>query len=284
MASWLKVLLCTALVWGIPVLLSMIVIGALCLSSECRANQSSIESLRTFTGDLIPFLGVVTAIMVAVITTLYLRGMESIERGFLSFEEALNQLRIFPIQIENDRDNFSDECQQLLNKWIEKSQNLAECLKAITPEWRGFQSSPKTNDAINDYRNRTETITKTLNGWTSKNRRGRLSLLNLSEVRYTIVRGVQVNLFIMSRGVVGRELVSRLLILSISLSVLLIVTLVVRSAVGFDDNSLFQPPTALNLFLCSFLPMSAISHIVGFIVAVWIWRNDTKALEALWPS
>ena len=281
---WIERVIGTVLVWVIPVISSLAVTITVCLFSVCGTSQSSTSNLFAVASDLLPFLGVVAAIMVAVITSLYLRGMESTEGGFLSFEGALNQLREFPLEIEDERENFSDECQAVLNKWIEKSEELAKCLKAITPEWRGFQTSPEKIDAINEYRNRTETITHVLNGWTSKNRRGKLSLLRLSEVRYAILRGIQVNLFIMSRGVVGRELVSRILLLSISISALLMITIVVRGAVGFGDYSLFHPPDTLNLFLYSFLPLSAICHIFGIMIAVWIWWNDTKALEGLWPS
>ena len=270
-------------IWGLPLVASAIVVITLCSFSQCDAQRSSVDSLLAAAADMTALLGVVTAIMVAVIAALYVSGLERMERGFGSFDSWLNQLREFSSEVDGEKGNFSEQCQGTLDKWIERSQALVAYLRRVTPEWDGFSSDPETMHVIHDFRNKTETITRVLNGWTSNNRPGRKSLFRLSELRYAIIRGIQFNLFIVSRGVIGRRLVSKLLILSISLSFLLVGAIIIRGAVGFADNNLFEAPVALNLYLYSFLPISAVCHTAAFMLAVFSWWHETKTLEKLWP-
>ena len=111
--------------------------------------------------------------------------------------------------------------------------------------------------------------------------------LVLSEVHYTQeghTRVMLTALLTMDKGMLGKRLVSKLLWLSFSLTLLLLLTLLVRTVIGPNHISLFATSESFNLFMYYLLPTVAAAHIVGFILAVHVWQREVRKREIAWAS
>ena len=181
-------------------------------------------------------------------------------------------------------DTISDRLinQAVVDRWMDEANLFIERMNEITLEWMGYDEDPKIDKEMLGYVNRSDKLLVDLamsNGNTAK--------LALSEVHYAEeghIRVMLTALLTMDKGMLGKRLVSKLLWLTFSLTLLLLLTLLIRTITGPEHINLFVTSESFDLFMYFVLPAVATSHIVGFIIAVRVWLREVQKREDAWGS
>ena len=277
LSSWVETSLWFASLWGAPLLISLLVCLIWCISVGSEILEFPIRTLTSLTADMVGFLGVVVAVLIAAITTLYSLSSQNRNSGFITFLQGLNQLRQVPDMIKEIKDQVRVEIQEPLYRWYLFTLEIVNELNEVTPDWRGYDSSPQLETRIRRYVSLSTAELGNIVLHSTDNQDD--SLTKVSQIRTlgdSSLRSAVIGLRNMDLGVVGNQLVGRLMGLSLSLTLLLMSVLIVRALAGLVEIDLLQFTTWLTVLLYVFVPATAITHIAGFAVAIYWWWTGAQ--------
>ena len=272
-----------ALIWTIPALAVSFVALEMDTALSERGQVFLPKYLLTISENMIVFLGVVTAVMMAVITTMYGLISQKQESGFSVFLASLNQFRNMSLVARNNREQISAQNRISLDSFVDQTDKLIESMNEITPSWRGYDSAPEIEAKMLEYVEDSGELLMTM-GASATDNSEMSALSEIFNYRDESVRGMLIGLLDMDRGVIGGRLMTTLLILSLSLTILLILSLVVLTITAPKDISLVASSSPFNLFIYGLLPATAIFHIVGFICAMSAWWRQVQKRDKEWQS
>ena len=233
-------------IWVVPLLLSLAVSLALCVAIGTETTILPITVLLNLSRDMLNLLGVIAAILIAVITTMYVLSEQSRREGFRSFLSALNGLRRMPGEIQSNSNAIDPDNDGPAARLAIALDEFVERMNEIKPTWQGYDASPGLNKEMIRYiggiRGGLATIYSDL-----ESRGLDTTLVGQLDRRIDESgRGMLVGLLSMESGIVGKRFVERLLKLSLSLTCLLVLSLSVRAlaepltAVAFRSVGLAQ--------------------------------------------
>ena len=209
--AWLEVFAWSALVWGAPLIESLIVSLSLCVAMRESAIPFPTESLLAISRDMLNFLGVVTAILIAVITTMYVRSSENEETGFRAFLQSLNQLRNLPIRIDEMRSEVVPQGLDILDELIGMTEDFIGRMNNIKPGWRGYSSDPELESEMFNYVNRWTALFVNLSVPLGNRGSAVSALSKIGKFQEGRIRVMVVELLTMDKGTFGKRLMKRLL-------------------------------------------------------------------------
>ena len=276
---WIETSAWLALLWGAPLLFSLLTSFIWCISVGIGMLDFPVRTLTALTGVMVAFLGVVVAVLMAAITTMYSLSSQNRNSGFITFLQGLNQFRQVPDKIDEIRDQVSAEIQGLLYRWYLITLEFVEQMNEITPDWGGYDSSPDLENRMQQY---VELSTSELASIALHSDGNQDDGLKVSQIRThgdSSLRTMIIGLRNMDLGIVGSCLVGRLMGLSLSLTLLLLLVLIVRTLAGLADIELLQLTTWLTILLYVFVPATATTHIIGFALAIYSWWSGAQRLR-----
>ena len=276
---WVEITAWLTLLWGAPLLFSVATCFIWCVAVDTNLLKFPASTLAALTGVMVAFLGVVVAVLVAAITTLYSLSSQNRNSGFITYLRALNQFRQIPDRIYRIRDQVSTRIQEPLDRWHLITQDFVEMMNEITPDWRGYDSSPNLESRLQQYVDLSTVQLTSIAAHLKDNKDDELMVSQIRTFGESSLRSMIIGLRNIDLGIVAGRLVRTLLGLSLSLTILLISVLVVRVLAGLADSELIQMATWLTLFLYVFVPASATTHIVGFAIAIYSWWVGTQRLR-----
>ena len=270
--------------FGVPLLISLAVSLVLCMTAGTSTDYFPLKVLLSLSRDMLSFLGVIAAILIAVFTTTYVLSSQNRREGFLSFLQALNRIRRVPLEIENSRDVIDPGTSGSSDYWSDLTREFIERMNEVKPVWGGFDTDPELEDVMFLYVNCSKQVRDDMisNLGNSEN--------NKSEVRRLYnridesVRGMLDGLLSMEFGIVGRQFAVTLMKLSFSLAILLIATLVVRALVEPFTGVGSGWWTWLSLSAYLFLPINGVIHVLGLICATHEWWQGVRRREKPWED
>ena len=282
--SLMETLAHPAFVWSVAVCFSLLVCAVLTLSGP-QPLLFHLNDLNDISKSMVSFLGIVVAILVAALTTMYVRSSENEESGFRDFLQSLNLLRNLPFRMDEVSDIVAFHNQSVLYEFDNLTTQLCEFieeLNEIKPGWEGYDSNPELENNLNSY---VECWTNSATGITLAMRYSGVSkspLLELGTIQQGNLRVILVALLTMDKGTLGKALVGKLIRLSFSLTMLLVLSVAVLATTGLSEGSLMYTPVWFNLFLYVLLPSVAVFHVLGFVEALYVWRHDVRKREEKW--
>ena len=132
-----------ALIWVIPALVVFFLALEIDTALGERGQVFLPKYLLTISEYMIAFLGVVTAVMIAVITTMYGLSSQKQESGFSVFLASLNQFRNMSLIARNNREQIGAQNRTSLDSFVDQTDKLIESMNEITPGWRGYDAAPR---------------------------------------------------------------------------------------------------------------------------------------------
>ena len=137
--------------FGVPLVISLVVSLVLCVAARTRAVDFPLEVLLGLSGDMLSFLGVITAILIAVITTTYALSEQARREGFSSFLQALNLLRKVPEEIESSSDVIDPTGDGSPNWWSDVTREFISRMNEIRSEAANYMTSPPSSFRAKGY-------------------------------------------------------------------------------------------------------------------------------------
>ena len=282
--SWLEMFAWAAPIWGLPLVLALTLSLVWCIANRVGGLEFPVEALLALSGDMLSILGIIVAILVAVITTVYVLSSNNRTTGFLTFLRSLNRLRRLPYRIQDlgvdsipNGDGAAERLSDLTRQFIDR-------MNTVTPGWRGYETDPSLENDISQY--------------------SQLSCVELLDIRSNIpegdtnvrkveqlwvrkeesLRGMVVGLLNMTLGAVGNGFAGRLIGLSLSLTVLLLLTLAIRTLSGLEDAAVLGVSAWLKSFVFVLLPTATVGHVLAFALATYLWWRKVEAIQRAWES
>ena len=284
--SLLDLLAHPAFVWNAALDFSLMMCAVHIMESE-QSLQFNLQDLNDLAKSMVSFLGIVVAIIVAALTTMYVRSSENEESGFRDFLQSLNLLRTLPFRMDEVRDIVALHNHSVLYEFDALSTRLDEFIEEmneIKPGWEGYDSAPELENDLDDYVKCWTTLATSITLAMRYSGVSKTSLLEIGTIQQTHIRVILVALLAMDKGTLGKVLVSKLIRLSFSLTMLLVLSLAVLTTTGLSEDSLIATPVRLNLFLYILLPSVAVFHVLGFAGALYAWQQGVRKREKAWQS
>ena len=207
-----------ASIWVVPLLVSLVVSLALCTAIGTKTTILPIDVLLSLSRDMLNLLGVIAAILIAVITTMYVLSAQTRGEGFRSFLLALDGLRGMPAKIRSSREALdldNDGSPARLTDVADTLDEFVAGLDEVKPTWQGFEADRDLETVMAYYsggiKAELESIASTLEGADN------LQVDQLAKRFDGRVRSMVVGLLTIQLGIVGKQFVERLLKLSLSL-------------------------------------------------------------------
>ena len=268
--------------FGVPLVISLAVSLVLCVVARTRAVDFPLEVLLGLSRDMLSFLGVITAILIAVITTTYALSEQARREGFSSFLQALNLLRKVPEEIESSSDVIDPTGDGSPNWWSDVTREFISRMNEIRPTWSGYDAEPELEQEMALYLERSSGLRMNMESKLDGSDDGRREVRRLWDYIDQSMRGMVNGLLSMNSGIVSRQFAVTLMKLAFSLALLLIVTLIVRALVGPVTGVGSGWWTWLSLSVYAFLPITAVVHVIGFICATHEWWRSVRKPEKIW--
>ena len=265
-----------ALLWGVPLLISLLTCFIWCVAVGTELLEFPAKTLADLTGVMVTFLGVVVAVLVAALTTLYSLSGQNRNKGFITYLQALNEFRQVPDKIHRIRDQVGVELQEPLDRWRLITQEFVDMLNEITPDWKGYDSSPDLESRMQRYVEMSTAFLASMAIHVNDNNEDGLKVSQVRTYGDSSLRLMLIGLRNIDLGIVASRLVRTLLGLSLTLTLLLLSVLLVRVVAGLAESQLFHLTTWFTLFLYIFLPATAASHIVGLAIAITSWWTGAQ--------
>ena len=98
------------------------------------------------------------------------------------------------------------------------------------------------------------------------------------------LRGIVIGLRTMHEGIIGRRLLRRLFGIFLSLTVLMVFCLIIRTVAGLGHGDLDFIGKSVNLSVYLFLPAAIGAHIFALVRGMLMWYADIKKLDKVWES
>ena len=108
-----------------------------------RGRVVDLQDLLNLSRDMLSFLGVIAAILIAVTTTIYVLSEQKRREGFLAFLQALNRLREVPGAIENSRETINPAGDGSAELWSDLTRDFIVRMNEIRPTWGGYTTEPR---------------------------------------------------------------------------------------------------------------------------------------------
>ena len=277
------------LTWIVPAVAAFLLTSVV-LNTAIWVNRKYPHPKHLFdmSADMLGFLGLVVAVLIAVITTLYIQSSQSRESAFRDFLQSRNHVSLLRLRIDVIKSRMVNQCS--VNEWMTLADGFIDRMNEITLEWLGYDEHPEMEKNMLCYIHRSNYLLLSLlksDVVKSDGLDQNTIKLILSEVFYTQeghVRVMVTALLSMDKGMLGKRLVDSLLWLSCSLTLLLLLALLVRTTTGVDHISMFASSEFFDLFTYCLIPAVAAAHVVGFVVAVYLWRRSVQKREREWLS
>ena len=129
-------------VWLVSVLVALGATLGWCIASQTGASYPTIQVLLDMARDMVGLLGVIAAILIAVITSMHTLGEQKREAGYLPFLQALNVFRRLPAEIESSREAIDPGNAGAANRWSELTMQLIERMNEVRPSWGDMTLTP----------------------------------------------------------------------------------------------------------------------------------------------
>ena len=270
--------------FGAPLLISVAVSLGLCMTAGTSTDYFPIEVLLSLSRDMLSFLGVIAAILIAVVTTMYVQSSQNRREGFLSFLKALNQIRGVPLEIESSGDVVDPGASGSSDYWSDLTRKFIERMNKVKPLWGGFDADPELENVMFIYVNCSKQVKDDMISNLGNSENSKSEVRRLYNRIDESVRGMLDGLLSMEFGMVGRQFAVALMKLSFSLAILLIATLVVRALVEPLTGVGSGWWTSLSLSAYLFIPLSGVIHVLGLICATHEWWQGVRRREKPWED
>ena len=274
-----------ASVWVVPLLLSLVVSLVLCTAIGTKTTILPFDVLLSLSRDMLSLLGVIAAILIAVITTMYVLSAQTRGQGFRSFLQALDGVRGMPAEIRSRGEVLGQDDGDAPARLTGVADTLDEFvvrLNDVRPTWPGFESDRDLENVMAYYsggiRAELKSIASNLEG-TNK-----LEVDQLANRFDGRARSMVVGLLTIQLGIVGKQFVERLLKLSLSLTCLLVLSLSLRASAEPVSTVDFGRWSWIILTAYTFLAAAVLAHVIAFICAAAEWWGKVQAIEIAWEG
>lgn len=273
------------IIWLSSLLLALLVVYVLVLQGKHIIYPAS--AFGQFSGDVLAFIGVILAVLLAVFTWMTSQNSQSRDTGFQTLRQATANLENLNIQLKQKCLAFANElsvqgraiegnesCTKLvmLNAWIQDIDCLTKRLNLITMNWMGWQSDPALQDELVDHVYCAQALSENVE----------------DEVQATLtrykqyMRNVLFGLYRLDGAIVGDILLHRLATIFGSLAVLIAFGFGFRIAANLDIG--FSYTFNVIFFDAAFLGICAFIHLSTLVFFVFRWWDETRKREIEWKS
>ena len=258
-------------IWIVPALIALVLALIVCMAIGINGFYFPAKYLLAMSKDLITFLGIITAILIAVFASVYVQSRGNQVTGFDIFFRSLSAFKNLIPEID-EMDAQSN--QRTFEDWGQQAISFAKKLNRITPGWQGYDAHPKFEDELLEY-------AESSKRWT----RGAIGQWEDFSIRHDDhIKGILIGLRLMDEGTIEVRLVSRLRRVFFSLVTLLVLSLIIRALAEPSIIISINRLETLNLILYVFLPSVAIAHLLALAHAIWVWRRDMNKRDREWAS
>ena len=283
--SWQEMFAWATPIWGIPLLLALLSTLVWCIANRVGGLDFPIGALLSLSGDMLSILGIIVAILVAVITTVYVLSSNNQTTGFREFLRSVNRLRRLPYRIQDlgveivptSSDGAPERLSDLTRQFIDR-------MNEITPGWGGYEIDPDLENEVNQYSQLSSNELINIQSSIPEGDTNMRTVESLWVRRDESLRGMVVGLLSMHLGAVGLRFAGRLIGLSLSLAVLLLLTLAIRTLSGLEDAGVLELSSQLMFFVFVLLPTATGMHIMGFALATYLWWRRVQVIRRAWQS
>ena len=272
----------TSSVWFVSVFVALGVALVWCVATQSSASYPSTEAMLDMARDMVGLLGVIAAILIAVITSIFVLGDQKREAGYSLFFQALNGVRRLPDEIARSREAIDPGDVGSARRWAALAMQFIESMNLVTRAWKGFDGDPESEDTMQRYTEESFAAQRLIAGNLGDASDGWQELLRLQGYQEENLRGMVTGLNAMDSGIVMRRFASRLISLSISLAFLLLLALAVRTLVGVGDPAFSYLVAWLGPFLYLFFPITVIMHVLGIFCAASVWHRANRDRAKAW--
>ena len=232
-------------------LVSVVVMGRI---NAAGVNKFPLENLRDMSDTMLGLNAFIVTILIAVITWTYSQSTQQLTTGFNVFRTALNEFENIA-----ELDSIPESARK---EWHMTTKPFITRMKGVTQEWEGFVSDPKLKQAMSGYINDFGCALEN----DSKQR-----ISNTSAARQ---QDMLIGLTTMNIGIIGERFVTSLLGVFLSVSVVLMLSVIIRITSSMGPVSLFSTPGWLNLLLYILMPLGFLASFVFLLLAGSIWWHD----------
>lgn len=267
-------------VWTIAGVVALIaVIGARIVAPDLEFGSSSLaNSIR----ELLEFLGVLEAILIAVFTMVHVRSREALASGFWKFRETVEGLE----NLGNAMVQFSDRGllpdwplgMPYLARWASKTKGLVVRLNEITPSWKGWSSERHLERYL--------CLVALLPSSVARNT-GDLLRKDYNWVRIRTefdhrIRALTIALLVMNEGVTGKQLESELL--EANSQLLAIIVMILVFGILAEGGHRGGTPAVANLFWAIFFVAASVINLWRILWAIDKWWKYLRMMDQAWEK
>ena len=275
-AMW-RILRTLGRLWLPPIVFSFVAIAALSYWDGTGFSFPA-NKLVSVSADLLGFMGIVTAILIGVLTSIYVQSRSTNTSGYSQFIEALDEVRFIPIQMRERSSRAQPSDQDLLRDWANRTTALEERLNEVTMDWQGWETDRTLESDVLNYVDENQTILTQMGTFIASDVVWSRIWINID----VQVRRILIGLRAMDEGIVGQQLVNRLFNVFISLVVLLSAGVGIRivADVGYGSES----PDLGNLYFAILIGMITVFHLAEIGLAANSWRRALQRKRDAWIS
>jgi hypothetical protein len=267
-------------VWAPPFFIAIILViiynSVLC--KNIITDNYTIEKFVNITTDLIGFIGVLTTILIAVLTWTYSLSRNNSDTGFATLRNSINQMETLSENMAQDITRANTQNQKMLLDWVFKTNDITDELNEITPVWEGWEKNQSLENDLVTYTD----IYKSFDP----------SLINflISDQKWSIyrvkqgqgIRNIFIGLFSMDRGVVLKQLFDRIIEIFFSLIILLMILLILRLFEDIPINFIWG--NLVNATLAATISLLSVAHLIWLAWAIWQWKKEVSKRDKIMKS
>ena len=238
------------------------------------------DRVSSIAGTLIVFLGVTTAILIAVFTTAHVQARTKQSSGYAAFLASVGSFKTVVLEMETILGQITSHLTwKAVVQWKDAKGKLVSTLDEITPLWQGYDSGIKVEQHSVQYVWASE-VPLTL---IAEQRNQQWS--NELRIRHEqSMRNLTIGLRVLDEAAVDRRFAESLVKILASLSVLLICCILVRMVSGVGYGQVGAVSNWVNLFIYLYLPSLAIGNFLALLYVVLGWWRRLRRSDEWWNS
>ena len=233
------------------------------------------EKVVSIASTLLVFLGIVTAILIAVFTTAHSQGRRNQIAGFDMFLRSLGEFKHSMSRVADLQKKATLESGLVvLERWVSLGNILEYKWNRITPSWGGYELNPEMEHDMNSYMQLSTKFAL------------RVTDLPLgTRIAHELsLRGILHGLLTIDESTVERDLAVRLFKIFWSVSILLILCIAVRTIGELEYGGTHATWSWINFFIYISLPGVAIANLGALVYAIVEWRSSISKRDKAWAS
>ena len=263
--------------WLTPIAVSVAIAASLhryIVTNDLSFSSSQVASIAS---GLTGILAAVSALLVAVLMSVYVQGRRNRIDGFNLLLEALSDYKMLILRIE-DIGHFpwwgraiSEDLVRIANQFVER-------MNCITPAWRGYAADRQLQQFMDKY------VTS------AGKKMIQLQFIFPRQIHeiYTYheryLRVMAISLRTMDEGTVERKLERRLFGVFLSVAALLVLSLATSTIAELEAPASLLTLEFVNPFFYVLLPAMTVGNFAIMVYSVHMWQSELRKRDEAWAS